>query len=306
MKTLLPSRRMIAPFVLVLTALCTVLGSIPLQASSVLGSQPTAVFPANKEVLKCPNASIVLRWNDIPGISTYFVEVATDPEMTIRIAQKVVQFDTSVIVAIPSSSSSFYWTISTGVETSPVSSFTTRFVKTVELLSLFHNAEISSDVVHFAWKTDEAASSYIFQYRLGGEQIRDSIVLGTTVDMVLPREQTTIWRVRSVCKTAMGEWSDPDTLTIAKLVNDVPDNGQQILSVWPQPARDYISVQCAAALTLSNTEVSVTDMMGRQHVLHVRWNEGGCSINTQALTPGVYYLQFKNTTNRAGCSLVID
>ena len=132
MKTLSPSRRSFASFVPLCTALVALFCTATLTAG-ISTLQPIPVYPANNAVLKCPTTTVILRWNEMAGVSTYFIDVASDAAMKNHIYQKVVQFDTSLNISIPTTAISYYWTVSTGAETSSPVAFSTAFVQKVGL-----------------------------------------------------------------------------------------------------------------------------------------------------------------------------
>ncbi len=303
MKTLNPSRRSVASLRLVRSLIALVCFILPTSLLATTSS-PVAVFPANNAVLKCPNASIVLLWNEVNGMNTYFIDVASDPEMKNHIYQKVVTFDTGLSIALLPTVHRYYWTVSTGIETTPIATFSTAFVSKVELSTLFHGAEQSSDLVHFAWKADEAASSYTFEYNLGAEIQFDTIILGTQADIVLPREQTIVWRVRSVCKTAIGEWSDRDTVRVAKLVSEVAANNAEGLFLYPQPAAALVRVDCDSEWRSSSTECRLRSLLGEEIRMEPRWTETGFVLNLQSIPAGVYHMQLHNGPHYTGCFIV--
>ncbi len=270
------------------------LASTEVRASSY---QPALVYPANHGILYCPGTSITLRWTGIDGMNTYFVDVASDAAMTHHLLQKVVQFDTSISLSIGTTASTFYWTVSTGVETSPIGVFDTQFAAKVQLSSIYGGVELPTDLVHFVWVADPAAQRYTLELSNGAESKVDTVVSGTECSLVLPRQQMMYWKVRSECSAGYGEWSLVDSVRVAPLVNELryTVNDAQI-SVYPQPAHDVLVVALPDNFRSEDFSYSVVDLLGRALPLQALHSDNTAQLLLHALSPGCYTLRMESAT----------
>ncbi len=219
----------------------TLVADVVTNPAQLASSSVKLVSPKRGEILYCPGSSVQLRWNQVVGITNYFIEVASDSAMTTVLRHDVVPFDTSTTIPL-GSQTTYYWKVSTGSEESEVQSFRIGSVTTPTFQSRFNGAVISVDTLLIQWNADPGAKLYQLEIQSPLSEAYDTTCTTPYFKLQLNADQQYRWKVRSQCPTATSAWSEMDSATYHPAVNWVIDDNSSMYT-FPNPVHEFMTLQ---------------------------------------------------------------
>lgn len=267
--------------------------------------RPKHISPANNSGGLPSN--VTLDWTDITGFN-YWLQVAENPEFTEPLIVNQTSLDKSTFdIKDLAKNKTFYWRVRAVLNDtlSPWTdawNFSTGLARTVLILPDNNSVQPENTSILFKWELTDGADSY--QLQVSNNDSFTNMFLDTTGIPTNSRNvpglvtgNTYFWRVKAFAGELGNDWSEVRTFNIKKDISTVLSAADSGILVYPNPARDEITLNIPNDIMPNIHTVTIVTQTG-QEIMKQSINTSIQQIDVSQFTDGTYYLIIEGRENR--------
>lgn len=261
--------------------------------------QPVLVSPENETTDIA--LSTTFTWESATGAETYTLQIAEDASFTNMVTEESGISNTEYDYTLANYETTYYWRVkasntSGDSDWSTVWNFTTLIAAPEQpvLLTPENEATALPKELTFTWEATQNADTYTLQIAeddaFSSLLVDESGLTVTSFDFTLPDYLTTyFWRVMATNTTGDSPWSAVWNFTTDLNIGMDHLNSDLELSIYPNPATEYIMIDLN-----QNAKASVYSLAGTL-IKSINIDENHNKLDISNLADGAYLLKLYST-----------